>query len=65
MYVHFCLSPGMKSHPSWDDLFQKLQLVKDLCVQWNLQEGYFGLEVEWNIEAVQIQVIWRSGIFSA
>lgn len=46
MYVHFWLSPGMKSHPSWDDLFQKLQLVTDLCVQLNLQEGYFGLEVE-------------------
>lgn len=55
----------MKAHPSWDDLFQKLQLLKDLCIPKTWQEGYFGLEVEWNIEAVQIQVIWRSEIFSA
>lgn len=65
MYVQYWLSPGMKSQPSWKDLFEKLQLVKDLCIQRNLQEGYFGLEVEWSIEAVQIQVIWKSEIFSA
>lgn len=54
MYLQYWLSPGMKSHPSWDGLFQNLQLVEDLCIQRNLQEGYFGLEVEWSIEAVQI-----------
>lgn len=36
--------------------------MKELCIQRNLQEGYFGLEAERNIEAVQIQVIWRSEI---